>query len=312
MGGTESGTINLFMSGKAGTSLTLYIETQIIAGIEAPGFGGVVFLRDGGKYGLTSESVLQLDNVGVWGTRLIAPLTHGSVYPKAKGSVWRIGTSFSDGVRISEYQVTGDPNDPISFALLDEGLTYIYGSGAVSKYDEEEKKWKVIFEKAQLREKKPQSKEVTKTEQMEVTEDEVSQHSVLYQMGVDVNVIKDGKTETKRIAVYGVAGLRFPVRNMEVDHRAKLSSTIIDIEDAKGNYLIPAKESAVPLNMGFDENEKAGISFFTHALNVTWRFSNPGIKFYSGDSSYEVQKVGASISFTEDGVKLDGVKKTTL
>jgi hypothetical protein len=153
--------------------------------------------------------------------------------------------------------------------------------------------------------------ELAKIEQTEVTEDEVSKHRVLYQEGVDVTIVKEGKSETQRLAVYGVGGLRFPVGTMEVDRRAKLSKTIIDIENANGNYLIPSKESAVPLHMSVDENGKTQISFFTHALNVIWRFTNSGIKFDSGDSRYEVQKSGAYISFTEDGVKVDGVNDLT-
>lgn len=135
-------------------------------------------------------------------------------------------------------------------------------------------------------------------------------HSVMYQAGVDVTVTKDGKTRTERIAVYGVAGLPFPIDRLTVDRRGKLEETIIDIEDAKEGLLIPLKDSAVPINMGFGENNEFGASFFTHALNVRWRFAKPGIRFESEGKVYQVQKSGATISFTEQGIKVDGLNVT--
>jgi hypothetical protein len=140
-------------------------------------------------------------------------------------------------------------------------------------------------------------------------EDDISSHRVLYQEGVDVTVAKDGQTTTERIAVYGIAGMPFPVGKLEVDSRAKLADTVIDIDDAKGGLLIPNKNSAVPANMGIDENGKTTTSFFTHATNVTWKFAKAGTKFSSDDGVYEVEKAGATVAFTKDGVKLDGIKK---
>ena len=146
-------------------------------------------------------------------------------------------------------------------------------------------------------------------DQKDVMPDEVSSHNVLYQEGVDVTIVKDGKPVMERIAVYGVAGLRFPARNLTVDRRAKLTTTIIIIEAAKGGFLVPNKDSAVPVNMGFDKSAKFGLSFFTHAINTTWKFAKPGIRFNAVDSTYESERAGASISFTEDGVKMDGLKR---
>jgi len=154
-----------------------------------------------------------------------------------------------------------------------------------------------------------QSQAATTQVQKDVAPDEVSSHRVLYQEGVDVTIVKDGKPVTERIAVYGVAGLRFPARNLVVDRRAKLTTTVIIIEAAKGAFLVPKEDSAVPVNMGFDKSAKFGLSFFTHAINTTWKFAKPGIRFYAEDSTYESERAGASISFTEDGVKMDGIKK---
>jgi hypothetical protein len=144
----------------------------------------------------------------------------------------------------------------------------------------------------------------------DVGKDDPSRHPVLYQEGVDVTVTKDGKATTERIAVYGVAGLSFPVKRLEVDRRAKLSKTVIHIEDTKDGLLISSKDSAVPVNMGMDDTGKPGMSFFTHAINVSWCFAKAGMKFDSDESSCEVEKAGATVSFTEDGVKTDGVKMT--
>ncbi len=147
--------------------------------------------------------------------------------------------------------------------------------------------------------------------QEDITPDEISSHRVLYQEGIDVTIEKDGTPVTERIAVYGVAGARFPAGRIEVDRRAKLSRTVISIEDAKGGFLIPEKDSAVPINMGFDQRQKFGMSFFTHAINVTWTFAKPGIRFIAGDSIYESEKAGASVSFTEEGTMIDGLKKSS-
>lgn len=157
--------------------------------------------------------------------------------------------------------------------------------------------------------KKDEPPLIATKEQKDVTPEEVSSHSVLYQEGIDVIVAEDqdGRSEIERIAVFGVAGLRFPVRTLEVDHRARLSTTVIIIEDAAGGFLIPQAGSAVPVNMGFDESEKCGLSFFTHAVNAKWKFAKAGIRFRAGDRIYETERAGASILFTEDGVKIDGI-----
>jgi hypothetical protein len=152
--------------------------------------------------------------------------------------------------------------------------------------------------------------EVSKDGPKDAGKDDPSRHPVLYQEGVDVTVTKDGKDTTERIAVYGVAGLSFPVKRLEVDRRAKLIKTVINIEDTKDGLLIPNKDSAVPVNMGMDDTGKQGMSFFTHAINVSWCFAKTGMKFDSDESSCEVEKAGATVSFTEDGVKVDGVKMT--
>jgi hypothetical protein len=157
--------------------------------------------------------------------------------------------------------------------------------------------------------KEDESTQLPTQDQKDVTPDEVSSHRVLYQEGVDATIVKDGKRITERIAVYGVAGLRFPAGNLAVDQRAKLATTVITIEAANGEFLVPERNSAVPVNMGFDETVKFGLSFFTHTINTTWKFSKPGIRFKAGDGTYESERSDASISFTENGVKIDGLKK---
>jgi hypothetical protein len=152
------------------------------------------------------------------------------------------------------------------------------------------------------------SEELAKGEQTDVTPSEASEHNVLYQAGIDVSVTEYGQTVKKRIAVYGVAGLRFPALPLVVDRRASLSDTVITIEDAKGRFLIPAKDSAVPVEMGFDAAGKSQVSFFTQAINVKWLFSKPGIRFVAGESVYETERSGAFVAFTADGVKIDGLK----
>lgn len=147
-------------------------------------------------------------------------------------------------------------------------------------------------------------------DQKDVTPEEFSSHRVLYQEGVDATIVKDGKPVTERIVVYGVAGLRFSAGTLAVDHRVELTKTVIVIGAANGGFLVPEQDSAVPVNMGFDDRANFGLSFFTHAVNVTWVFANAGIRFHAEGSDYESERDGAAISFTEDGVQMDGIKKT--
>jgi len=144
--------------------------------------------------------------------------------------------------------------------------------------------------------------------QGDVTPEEISQHKVIYQEGVDITVSKGNTSHTERITVYGIAGLRFPVGKLEVDHRVRLSRTTIKIVDAKNGFLIPSQDSPVPVNMGFDRTQRFGISFFTHAVNCSWTFTKAGIVFSAGGETYESENAGAFISFTDDGVKTEGLK----
>ncbi len=92
--------------------------------------------------------------------------------------------------------------------------------------------------------------------------DDLSQHRVLYQEGVDLTVGTNGATTTRRNALYGVAGLRFSVNRLEVDRRVTLSATVIRIEDSRGELLIPDKNSAVPVYMAMNNAGNPQVSFF--------------------------------------------------
>lgn len=139
----------------------------------------------------------------------------------------------------------------------------------------------------------------------------MSTHRVLYQEGVDVPVTENGQSTQKRIAAYGVAGLRFKTQELKVDQRVKLEDTPITIQDAKGQFLIAADDSAVPITMGSDAQGQSEISFFTQAVGVKWIFQKAGMRFVAGQAVFETEKPGASVSFTSDGVKLDGLRTLT-
>lgn len=137
-------------------------------------------------------------------------------------------------------------------------------------------------------------------------------YPVRCQIGVDVVTTHEGRTQTNRVAVYGVQGMPFPVRALTVDRRARMPKTTIHIVTADKDMLTPSTErgSETLVNYGLGGDGNTGMSFFTHAINVTWEFVQAGMSFTAEDGAYRTTRAGATISFTEDGVKMDGVEKT--
>jgi len=142
-------------------------------------------------------------------------------------------------------------------------------------------------------------------------EQKAQDYPVMCQIGVDVVTTRDGRTETNRVAVYGVQGMPFPAATLTVDRRAQMPKTTIRIVSAEGHMLTPSTErgSETLVNYGLATDGKTGMSFFTRAINVTWEFVEAGISFTAQDSTYRTTRAGATISFTEDGVKMDGIEK---
>lgn len=133
--------------------------------------------------------------------------------------------------------------------------------------------------------------------------------SVLYQEGAKVAIEKNGKKETITIPVYGVAGIPFPASPLKVDATATLMATKIMISGIENGLLLPELSSAVPMYIGQTNDGKKENKFFTHAINVSWEFTKSGIFFDTDDAKYISEKAGATIQFTDNGIKMDGIKK---
>ncbi len=109
------------------------------------------------------------------------------------------------------------------------------------------------------------------------------------------------------VGIYG--GAPFKPKDLKTDGELT-SPLLIVITSYENGELIPAKDSPTPLYMGFDVSAgKLESRMFTHALNVTWQFATSGIEFTAGGTIYRTEKEGATISFTKDGLKMDGIVK---
>jgi Skp family chaperone for outer membrane proteins len=74
--------------------------------------------------------------------------------------------------------------------------------------------------------------------------------------------------------------------------------------------LVAAKDSGVPVAESFDpKTGKLGSEMYTHAVNVVWQFAKAGITFEAEGVTHKAEKAGATISFTKDGVRMDGIRK---
>lgn len=117
----------------------------------------------------------------------------------------------------------------------------------------------------------------------------------------------DGKREGK-LAIFGYKGCPFaiegelePVKNIEMRTEIK-----IEIDSAGGNILWVSPASARPF-ADMDGQLTGGCEMLR---NTTWVFNNKGIAFETKTTKYSVEKSGATIRFTKDGLSMDGVRKT--
>lgn len=81
---------------------------------------------------------------------------------------------------------------------------------------------------------------------------------------------------------------------------------VIDIASIDESRLRASEESAVP----FIVTEQATMPCFM-AVNVQWRFPMAGMSFSTNNQTYKTTKPGATITFTETGVKFEGVDEVS-
>ncbi len=120
---------------------------------------------------------------------------------------------------------------------------------------------------------------------------------------------RGGYDERKPTAVLIYAGLPFSPQPMKVNGKLKNPLTII-VRGFKGGLIVPDKNSPTPLRSNLDpKTNQLKTKYFTHAINVTWQFPAKGIAFEADGIQYISERSNATIRFTEQGVKMDGINK---
>lgn len=117
---------------------------------------------------------------------------------------------------------------------------------------------------------------------------------------------KDGqKADKLTISAYRGVAFRIPDELRVVENREMREEVVIEIDSIEQGIFLTNKASAVPF-----VQSAQGIDLDSSAVmfrNVTWKFPR-SMTFSAGSSQYIVEKVDATISFTKDGVRLNGVR----
>lgn len=105
-----------------------------------------------------------------------------------------------------------------------------------------------------------------------------------------------------------IQGFPFPPSPLKTEGELPKGRPIrIESYDKEHKELQPASDSWVPvIDPTSNNNETTALA---HAINVTWQFTKPGITFEADGATYKAEKVDATISFTEDGIKMEGIRK---
>jgi len=118
----------------------------------------------------------------------------------------------------------------------------------------------------------------------------------------DIAYLKTGKGKHP-LMVLAYKGCPFSVKELTVLSDLSLREPLtVEIASIDGNVLRTNDTSALP----FIVTSETTTPCFT-AVNVQWRFAQAGMTFTTDKYTYKTNKEGASISFTEKGLKLDGV-----
>jgi len=113
---------------------------------------------------------------------------------------------------------------------------------------------------------------------------------------------------SQAISLFG--GMSFSPSPLRVSEGKELQDPLtIRIVGTNGKgELVAAKDSGVPMEESFDpKTGKLGSKMYTHAISVVWQFTKAGITFRAEGVTYKAEKAGATISFTQNGVKMEGI-----
>lgn len=105
-----------------------------------------------------------------------------------------------------------------------------------------------------------------------------------------------------------IQGFPFPPSPLKTDGELPPGTPIrIESYDKERKELQPASDSWVPvIEPTSNNNEPTALA---HAVNVLWQFTKSGITFEADGATYKTEKADATISFTKDGVKMEGIRK---
>lgn len=121
----------------------------------------------------------------------------------------------------------------------------------------------------------------------------------------DVAYLKTDKGKHP-LMVLGYKGCPFSVREIKVLTQITMREPMtVEIASADGGFLRTKTGSALP----FVETSESTIPCFM-AVGVQWHFTAAGMSFSTTTATYKTSKSGATISFTETGVKLDDIEMT--
>lgn len=126
----------------------------------------------------------------------------------------------------------------------------------------------------------------------------------------DVAYFLDEKGQRNgRIGIFGYEGCPFAIEGeLEVVKGLEMrEKTQIDIDSAMGNILWVSPGSTRPL-----ANQGGRLAVGVEMLgNIVWVFKKKGISFSTKTADYFVEEDGGSISFTRNGIVLEGVHKSS-
>ena len=118
-----------------------------------------------------------------------------------------------------------------------------------------------------------------------------------------------GHDGERLVPIAVIQGLPFPISSLRVAGELETSCNI-KIVDVQNQEFIPTEESLIPVYEAFDPVKgQLRTIFYTQAVNVTWVFAKPGLRFITDGIEYVVEKEGATIAFTKEGVQMEGIAK---
>ena len=117
-------------------------------------------------------------------------------------------------------------------------------------------------------------------------------------------VSNEGDQFTARVLAY--SGCLFAIKNLSVDQNVVLrGKTTLRIMSTEGNVLQLTEDSSLPWILA-----NSLLYGCASAVNVVWSFATAGMTFETNEAIYTTTKPNASVAFTVDGVRMDGISKT--